>query len=62
MGLISLLLVLGTAAAQAVVPPGTVATGADLKKALADGYLRRSLLVYGGKPLRLTYLHPKRCF
>jgi mannose-6-phosphate isomerase-like protein (cupin superfamily) len=36
MGLISLMLVLGTAAAQSVVPPGTVATGSDLKKALAD--------------------------
>lgn len=36
MGLISLMLVLGTAAAQAVVPPGTVATGADLKRVLAE--------------------------
>ena len=36
MGLVSLMLVLGTAAAQAVVPPGTVATGADLKRVLAE--------------------------
>ncbi len=36
MGLISLMLVLGTAVAQAVVPSGTVATGADLKRALAE--------------------------